>query len=105
MKKLFPIAILGMLALFSCSCGGKDPEPEPGPTPEPSSVVYDATLWTTTFDKTRDFQKSGVAFSKPSATAQNVIRFTDETFQTVDGFGLAITQASCYNLLRTGRSF
>ena len=100
MKKLFPIVILSLLAFCSCSCGGKDPEPEPGPAPEPPAEVYDATLWTTTFDKTRDFQKSGVAFGRPSATAQNIIRFTDETFQTVDGFGLAITQASCYNLLR-----
>ena len=100
MKKLFPIAILGLLALCSCSCGGKEPDPEPGPTPEPPVAAHDATLWTTTFDKTRDFQKTGAAFGKPSATAQNVIRFTDETFQTVDVFGLAVTQAACYNLLR-----
>ena len=98
MKILYPIAILGLLSLCSYSCGGT--EPEPGPMPEPPAEVFDATLWTTTFDKTRDFQKSGVAFGKPSATAQNIIRFTDETFQTVDGFGLAITQASCFNLLR-----
>ena len=100
MKKTVPFAIIGLISLCACACGGNYPEPDPDPTPEPPVERFDATLWTTTFDKTRDFQKSGVAFGKPSATAQNIIRFTDETFQTVDGFGLAITQASCFNLLK-----
>ena len=100
MKKTVPFAIIGLISLCTCACGGNNPEPDPDPTPEPPVGRFDATLWTTTFDKTRDFQKSGVAFGKPSATAQNIIRFTDETFQTVDGFGLAITQASCFNLLK-----
>ncbi|MBO4566569.1 MAG: glucosylceramidase, partial [Bacteroidales bacterium] len=29
-----------------------------------------------------------------------VVKFTGDTYQTVDGFGLAVTQASCYNLLK-----
>ncbi len=59
MKKIFPFAIVGLLAFCSCSCKGTSPEPDPEP-----SVVYDATLWTTTFDKSRDFVKSGVAFDQ-----------------------------------------
>ena len=97
MKKIFPFAIVGLLAFCSCSCKGTSPEPDPGPDP---AVVYDATLWTTTFDKSRDFVKSGVAFDQSSPQSPNAVRFTDETFQTVDGFGLAITQASCFNLLK-----
>ena len=97
MKKIFPFAIVGLLAFCSCSCKGTGPDPDPGPDP---AVVYDATLWTTTFDKSRDFVKSGVAFDQSSPQSPNAVRFTDETFQTVDGFGLAVTQASCFNLLK-----
>lgn len=110
MKKISLYAIVGLFALCSCSCGGKDPvpgpEPDPTPTPTPGPTVEtaDATLWTTTFDKTRDFEKKGVAFGKASTMSPKAVRFTDETFQTVDGFGLAVTQASCYNLLRMSAS-
>ena len=107
MKKVSLYALIGLFALCSCACGGKDPVPstDPGTTPEPPAAeVFDATLWTTTFDKSRDFEKSGVAFGKASTMSPNVVRFTDETFQTVDGFGLAITQASCYNLLKMSAS-
>ena len=108
MKKLAIYTVVGLLAFCSCACGGKDPvpgpDPTPDPTPDPPAEVFDATLWTTTFDKSQDFEKSGVAFGKPSTMSPNVVRFTDETFQTVDGFGLAVTQASCYNLLKMSAS-
>ena len=104
MKRVSLYAVIGLFALCSCACGSKEdpvkPEPQPRPQPDPQSEVFDATLWTTTFDKTRNFAKSGVAFGKAATMSPNVVRFTEETFQTVDGFGLAITQASCYNLLR-----
>ena len=106
MKKVSLYALIGLFAFCSCACGGKDPVPgteDPGTTPvtpDPPVTATDAWVWTTTFDKTRDFEKTGVAFGKPSTMSPNVVRFTDEKFQTVDGFGLAITQASCYNLLK-----
>ena len=102
MKRVSLFAVIGLFALCSCACGSKeDPvKPEPDPQPGPQSEVFDATLWTTTFDKSLNFAKSGVAFGKAATMSPNVVRFTEETFQTVDGFGLAITQASCYNLLR-----
>jgi glucosylceramidase len=106
MKKISLYAIIGLFAFCSCACESKiDPVPEPQPEPEPQPAeVFDATLWTTTFDKSRDFEKSGVAFGKAATMSPNVVRFTDETFQTVDGFGLAVTQASCYNLLKMSAS-
>ena len=87
-----------MLAVFACSCGENNPNPEPDPKTDSGSDG--ATLWTTTFDKSRAFAKSTVPFDQSSPQSPNAVRFTDETFQTVDGFGLAITQASCYNLLK-----
>ena len=76
MNKVSLYTLIGLFALCSCACGGKDPVPstDPDPKPEPPVEVYDATLWTTTFDKTRDFQKSGVAFGKAATMSPNVVR-------------------------------
>ena len=98
MKRISYHLLIGLLAVFACSCGQNNPNPEPDPKTDSGSDG--ATLWTTTFDKSRAFAKSTVPFDQSSPQSPNAVRFTDETFQTVDGFGLAITQASCYNLLR-----
>lgn len=98
MKRISYHLLIGMLAVFACSCGENNPNPEPDTNTDSGSDG--ATLWTTTFDKSRAFAKSTVPFDQSSPQSPNAVRFTDETFQTVDGFGLAITQASCYNLLR-----
>jgi glucosylceramidase len=97
MKRILLCSLMGMLVICACACGGNEPDP----TPDSGEVGTEgATLWTTTFDKSRDFAKSTVKFDQSSPQSPNAVRFTDETFQTVDGFGLAVTQASCYNLLR-----
>lgn len=98
MKRISYHLLIGLLAVFACSCGQNNPNPEPDSKTDSGSDG--ATLWTTTFDKSRAFAKSTVPFDQSSPQSPNAVRFTDETFQTVDGFGLAITQASCYNLLR-----
>ena len=98
MKRISYHLLIGLLAVFACSCGENNRNPEPDPKTDSGSDG--ATLWTTTFDKSRAFAKSTVPFDQSSPQSPNAVRFTDETFQTVDGFGLAITQASCYNLLR-----
>ena len=98
MKRISYHLLIGLLAVFACSCGQNNPNPEPDSKTDSGSDG--ATLWTTTFDKSRAFAKSTVPFDQSSPQSPNAVRFTDETFQTVDGFGLAITQASCYNLLK-----
>ena len=100
MKRIFLYTVTGLFALCSCACGGTEDPVKPEPQPE----VFDATLWTTTFDKAKDFKKSGVAFGAAGTASPHTVRFTGETFQTVDGFGLAVTQASCYNLLKMSAS-
>ena len=102
MKKL-SLYLLGALSvLCSCACGGREdpaPVPTPGTDPEPA-VTEGATVWTTTFDKSQDFAKKTVAFGKAASMSPHVVRFTTDEYQTVDGFGLAVTQATCYNLLK-----
>ena len=45
-------------------------------------------------------EQDEVLLMRPGDAATHRITLTGEEFQTVDGFGLAITQASCYNLLK-----
>lgn len=102
MKRLSIFILAGLLAILPCSCGGNQQvvptDKEPEQTDQP--VTYDASVWTTTFDRSREFQRTGVNFGKAGSMSPNVVRFTGDTYQTIDGFGLAITQASCYNLLK-----
>ena len=83
-----------VFALLACSCHSTPAEPEPGPAPEEGQAL----VYTTNTANLRMFE-SRVAIEEARDDAFNV-SLTGEEFQTVDGFGLAITHASCFNLLR-----
>ena len=103
MNRLSLLATIGLLSFCSCSCGGGEdmPEQTPGKDTDPVETVEDgAAAWTTTFDKSRAFQKSTIAFGKAATMSPYAVRFTSTEYQSVDGFGLAVTQASCYVLLK-----
>lgn len=113
MKRFSIYSLIGAFLLCSCACGGKvdpvdPPTPPPSETPEtpdtPPVTTEGATVWTTTFDKSHAFEKKTVSFGKAATMSPYTVRFTDDTFQTVDGFGLAVTQASCDNLLKMSAS-
>lgn len=84
-------ALLPLLLLALTACQGKI-EPEPEPVPE-------ATAYTTSAGGLR-LAESKIPLMRPSTAAAYRVLPTGKSFQTVDGFGLAITQASCYNLLK-----
>ena len=94
--------ILAMAFMMSCSCdsqtSNQTPEPEPAPQPQPE--VEAAKSYTTTADKSSLFAENTIAFGKTASMSPYAVRFTDETYQTVDGFGAALTVASCYNILK-----
>lgn len=86
MHTLLPLLLLALTA-----CQGKiQPEPEP---------VREATAFTTSVGGLR-LAESKIPLMRPSTAAAYRVLPTGKAFQTVDGFGLAITQASCYNLLK-----
>jgi len=58
-----------------------------------------ASVYTTDTNVLR-FQESQIPVNGTVARDAYNVTFSGKTFQTVDGFGLAITQASCYNLLQ-----
>ena len=86
MHALLPLLLL---ALSACQ-GAVQPEPEP---------VLEATAYTTSVGGLR-FAESKIPLMRPSTAAAYRVLLNGQSFQTVDGFGLAITQASCYNLLK-----
>ena len=93
---MFPL-ILPMAAALLAGCGEKPSvEPDPPVPPAPAGPV--ATVYTTSVAGER-FSESTLPLGKPEDVHFYKVERSGETFQEVDGFGLAITQASCYNLL------
>lgn len=93
---------IALLLPFLCSCcnknggngGGTEP-PAPVPEPEPSSV----TAYVTTADQKRLFDSENLELRKPGSMSVNLVKLDSTvTYQTVDGFGPALTGSSCYNL-------
>ena len=102
MKKKTILTIFAAAFLMSCSCNsdksGTTPDPEPGPEPQPEQPG--ATAYVTKADKTKLFVSEHIDFGAPASMSPNVVRFTDDTYQGVDGFGAAMTVASCWNILK-----
>jgi len=61
----------------------------------------DVTIYTTTGNRSLDFGKRFVDFSSKSNMSPNTITLDPaQKFQTMDGFGAAITGSTCYNLMK-----
>lgn len=95
---------IAVLALASACGGGVKPAPDPGPDPIPDPepvVTHDARAWITTADKSQLFNEIGIDFGKPATMSPYIVRLDPDTrYQTIDGFGAAMTWASCYNLMK-----
>ena len=89
---MFPL-ILSVALLPGCN-----QEPEIGPEPPVTPDCPVATVYTTSVAGKR-FDESTITLGKPEDVHFYKVERSGETFQEVDGFGLAITQASCWNLL------
>ena len=96
MKSRILVLLSGLTAaLFSCQAapGGNE-----DPLPEPPAETAEARVYTTSTAGLR-MKESAVTLGKPEDVNFYKVTLSGESFQTVDGFGLAVTQASCYNLL------
>ncbi len=98
--------LLTALALlpFLCSCcnksssvkGSEEPVSPPEKPQESSAVAY-----VTTADKTRLFEESALPIRKAGSMAVNKVELDSTVrYQTIDGFGAALTGSSCYNLMQ-----
>jgi O-Glycosyl hydrolase len=89
----FPSFLFLLAALFTASACPSASDPE-----VPSSEGADASVYTTNTATLR-FHESTLKAGAPD-NGDFSVALTGETFQTVDGFGFAVTQSSCFNLLR-----
>lgn len=109
MNKSALLALFAAAFMMSCSCNSQKDEPvDPTPIPKPDTPVTPsfegAWSYTTTASKTKLFEEGQIAFGKTASMSPYAVRFTDDTYQTVDGFGAAMTVASCYNILKMPQS-
>lgn len=95
MNKLLHLTLL--LSLLSCSCD-KVPGGEGGDVSPDDKAA--ATVYVTTKSVRQIFQKSTIELGDAAQTSFAVYLDPAERYQTMDGFGAAMTWASCYNLLR-----
>ena len=59
------------------------------------------SVYVTTGDRKRDFQKQEISMGVGSAKGASVISIDPtKRFQTMDGFGAAVTGSTCFNLMR-----
>jgi len=100
MKKNIVSTLLLLTGLSAFSCSSSAPSPEETPQPEgPQSA--DVEILTTTSNLGCDLTPSSVPFGgKTPANAVEITLDDSRTFQTIDGFGAAITGATAYNLLK-----
>ncbi len=73
------------------------PTPAPGPQPAPQEGV---SCYVTTANGARLFDEEHIDYSRVSMSPYRISLDASKTYQTVDGFGPAVTGASCYNLLK-----
>ena len=99
-KKIVSILIITVIGGFpACNKtddGNQNPSQPVTPIPPVTPAKSDVAVWLTTADKSSLFQKQSVALTFTSASNQNTTITVDTTqvFQTMDGFGFALTGGS-----------
>lgn len=102
MKSIKTFLFTALACLCSCNQPAESPaEGENTKKPEPEQAK-DVLAYTTTVDISKRFFKETFNFGKANTMSPYQIRYdkNDLAAQSVDGFGLAVTTASCYNLLK-----
>jgi glucosylceramidase len=96
--KTFIQLFLLTIVLLPLQAGCKSGVIPPGETPVTSDVVVKVT----SANRSMLFTDVPLSFNtKPNMAIENTIYLNPtETFQTIDGFGAAITGSTCYNLLK-----
>ena len=93
------ITFAGAIALTSCNKDDKiGPQPEPKPQPLPGTEVR---IITTTNSRSLDLTENWIDYStRDNMSPSCITLMPDEEYQTMDGFGVAMTGSTCYNLMQ-----
>jgi len=88
-----------LLATFLQACGSSNSRPAvSGKEPQEK---HDVTVYTTTSDRSQELEKSFLSFgTAPNMSVRMIMIDESVAYQTMDGFGTAVTGSSAYNLLK-----
>ena len=96
--------------MCACNCttdtpSGQQPS-DPQPSDQPEVKVKDVAAYVTTSDSRIQFEKSTFNFGKSGSMSPYLITYdkTALAAEAVDGFGLAVTTAAAYNLLKMDKA-
>lgn len=94
--KNIALRFLGCFALLAACSNSDDAEKPVVPVP-----TGDVTIYATTTSLTRDLTRDAVNFSSKDNLAPTTISLDPTVrYQTMDGFGAAITGSTCFNLFQ-----
>ena len=99
---ILSIATAMLLTVTACTDGSSidDAQKPADSDAQPTPTGNVATIYTTTSDGSRLLSKTAAGVNSGESMAPTTIQIDpSKTFQTIDGFGFAITYSTCYNLL------
>ena len=101
--RIFSLTVL--LCISGCSKYKKDVRPIPNPDTIPDTETFvktDVMFWLTKADSSVRFKRQNVAlnFSTSGTASNSIIVDSTQTYQTMDGFGFALTGGSAYLIHR-----
>ena len=102
----FRVTLATLLAagILMASCGGDEPNtPDIPDTPDTpvTPETTDVRVLTTTSNRAKDLDESWLSFSTVDNMSPSTIRLNpSQEYQSIDGFGAAITGSTAYNLLK-----
>lgn len=92
------IIILSLLSLIDCNKSVNKDLPEPKPNPD-ITLKSDVALWLTSPAQSIYFKKQNIALNfttSPGNSPMTITVDTTQTYQSIDGFGFALTGGSAY---------
>lgn len=99
-NKIYTLLLTLLAAGAVCCACTKSGDDNGGSDPDPVDVPSDVECYVTSANSAALFEKMPVNFAPVSMSQYKVTLDASKTFQTIDGFGPAMTGATCYNLLK-----
>src|SRR5690606_37202119 len=98
------ISKLLLIGFLFATCSSNN-ETAPEPEPEPPVTAGDVDILVTTADRSHDLAWQSADFGTSSNMSPTTIRLNrNERYQTMDGFGAAVTGSASYNLMQMAAS-
>jgi glucosylceramidase len=92
---------IGALLLFLFAACDENKSNNSGNNQGNGTESEDVTVYLTSANKSNDFKKTSVAFSSKDNMSPTTVTLNPAVkYQTMDGFGAALTGSACYNLLK-----